>query len=772
MHILKKLKKLNNRGAGLVTAIVAIALITVLASTLLGISYMNYKMKVTNSNSKDAFYSAETALDEINMGLQAVVSKAVSTAYSQVMTNYSTIAKESDKNALMESEYYNYITNALYDTSDPTYGHYSVSILQSYLKTQAWNSTEEYGCVVSADGDDNRMITYSQTGIVLKNVKVYCKDQKGYTSIITTDIRLSFPTIDFTAVSALPEILGYSVISDSNVLVKSSAGRSTNVLGSVYGDSISVVGTGATSAVNFMSIADYESGADLTNYIISKKNIEMQSAEVAYGANSELWTSSLFVKSSAVTLDGFEYLSNDINLSGTKPSVKITNNLYGYGISTSDADNSSAILINGTNATLDFSEAKSISIAGRAFVSTKKKNEAFVNAAGASTYTGVVSDAKNVEMGESISIKSNQLIYLVPGECIGVLTTNGKALYGTNPMTASQYEDMMSKVNAGLAKEVDDKIEVAKLDSHKLEEYIKKASTPTESGEYLPLVEKLFVQSNGDTLVYYYMTFKDDNLANSYFKLYYNTNEKWVTNYLKYYTEIIKAPNDSSRATIRLSGYGLTYDGTDSELYSKVNLDLTDSVGRKTSNNFANTMNYLCTKLTKELTESEETDLTRDIVFENLIDVDKLKDACAEHVAEESVCKFFNDDCIAIMVDNSVGGTYGTFKYDSDLKLKAYMTGEADANEYKRIHCIIATGDVEIAKDFSGIIICNGSVTVKEGVKVSANVENAREALRLTDADGKSIYQYFVDGASITSSYATGMMDVGDLIRYENWTKQ
>ena len=86
------MKKLNNKGSTLVLVIIVLAIVSVFAVVALSISLYNFQMKITDKNVKDNFYSAETVLDQICVGLQGDVSKAYSGAYSEVMQNYNSIS--------------------------------------------------------------------------------------------------------------------------------------------------------------------------------------------------------------------------------------------------------------------------------------------------------------------------------------------------------------------------------------------------------------------------------------------------------------------------------------------------------------------------------------------------------------------------------------------------------------------------------------------------------------------------------------------------------
>ena len=72
------MKKTNNKGYTLALVVVIVALISIMATTVLAVTSVNIRMKAIQKQSLDNFYNAETAMDEIKVGLQndvAVASK-------------------------------------------------------------------------------------------------------------------------------------------------------------------------------------------------------------------------------------------------------------------------------------------------------------------------------------------------------------------------------------------------------------------------------------------------------------------------------------------------------------------------------------------------------------------------------------------------------------------------------------------------------------------------------------------------------------------------
>lgn len=73
-------------------------------------------------------------------------------------------------------------------------------------------------------------------------------------------------------------------------------------------------------------------------------------------------------------------------------------------------------------------------LAGTAYINT----QAIVNSSSVGTQNS------NVGMGESISVKGDQIAYLVPPECIGTSGdgADAKSLYNKNPLSYKEYKDI------------------------------------------------------------------------------------------------------------------------------------------------------------------------------------------------------------------------------------------------------------------------------------------------------------------------------------------
>lgn len=121
-------------------------------------------------------------------------------------------------------------------------------------------------------------------------------------------------------------------------------------------------------------------------------------------------------------------------------------------------------------------------------------------------------------------------------------------------------------------------------------------------------------------------------------------------------------------------------------------------------------------------------------------------------------------------------GTTRTLLVDNEGLGAYHYTGTTDQN----VHLIIATGDVHIDSDFTGLILSNGVVTLSQGVSISANQTLVREATDLSaeiDGTNWNVIGFFWDGNELINAMGQddstiGAVSLSDLVIYENWTKK
>ena len=269
----------------------------------------------------------------------------------------------------------------------------------------------------------------------------------------------------------------YALIADRQIHVNAS---NVQVDGSVYAGADGILadssGSGTLKGKSILTRGDIvtDSGSTLT---------------VGNG-NSSIWAENIKTSgsgSSTMEINGNTYVADDLELRGVGSKVTLKGNYYGYNFQknygtsdtvSSDADFSSAMMVNGRTCNLNLKDLNYLMLAGRTFIS--RKTDAAKN--------------QDVLMGESISARTNQLAYYVPAEYVknGTFDRSGYAAHiGISDDTLQGY-----------------------LNSSQ------------------PLVAYYFPEG-----MYYYLNFKTEQDANDFFANYYNNNQGKVAQYANLYLD-------------------------------------------------------------------------------------------------------------------------------------------------------------------------------------------------------------------------------------------
>ena len=710
--------KLNNAGATLIMVIISLAFIAVLGSIVVAATIKNIEMKAVDRKSKENFYSAEAALDEIKVGLTETVAQGMSEAYIIVLKRYSTSNKVM-REALFQAEFIKSMKDKLQvSISDNTI---STIILSNYLKETKKNDSSSNGAeLVSTPTLD--VTSAAGEAIIIKNLKVtYTLDE--YTSSIFTDIKIILPKVVFDTVSGYVEntpFKEYALIADEALLVEQ---KSTKITGSVYAGKSGIL---VNNSENNLEISG--------GRIISLGNISVKDkAKLSiHGINSmiaEVWATNLITtqldktvnSTIATTLEitANSYVKDDLILDAKKSNVVLKGEYYGYSdgdvVEGNSADNNSAIMINATDATLMLDELNKLYLAGRAFVS--------LNSAGIEVDSahGAEADVKSSIMtGESLALKGSQNAYLLPETFIAV---------GHNPVSWDEYITFYK--SAGIFNIPGGMINIP-VDSVVFND----PSILAEESKLLYYlnditpVKKAFYKFGADSnVLYYYLNFKSDKLATTYFKNYKICYPQRIYNGFPIEDIVV----NKSIGAVATAGNLLTFDD---------NLQVTDGNNGDYTNNYASQFENLTKTLQKNVTGPPGTTT----LFYNLINVAKIKTDVANKGGQP--------------LETDENGYYVNIMDNKNTYI---------FNKPEKKGIIIATGNVNVLCDFTGLIISGGQIQLmSEGVKINADPTLVTTILNKY-SDVKS---YFTEFNTIPDNEAQAQtLNIPDLIIYENWEK-
>lgn len=788
MKNLKKWKEnSNNRGFSFVLVIVAIGVVSLLIATVLLIAYQNYQMKVTGLKSEDNFYSAEQVLDEIKAGLQTEMSSSVSVAYSYVMEHYTeTEDNDAQRNWYFETKYVDNLYQKL--CKDAASGEYDLDNLSKYViqgspeevaegvAVLADDVEKEPGvvveykdgskvellCEVSAspvavlaeDGvlaKSEKPLQYSyDKGITLKGLTVKYTNSKGYMSVVSTDLVLGIPELNFTQTVTTPDVLSYAVIADTamNVGTKTSknAGGGSTIDGNVYAGAIKADNSGLTvKAKDYLIVKDD---------IDIKANSSGQYHFIYEGGT--LWADNIILNGAAARLECDSYIYDDLTLNGTGSVISVAGSYFGYSNpqdmnkSKKVSENSSAIIVNGKDAVIDFREVNELMLAGNGYVDLGKV------VSGANDENGYFQNTKEdtVLMGESIAIKSNQLVYLAPASAIRV--DNATIVESGNPVTVKLDE---KKAVSDLSVYLENRIALRELGGKTL------ANLGIGSAD----CQKYVVQkanANGTMTIYVYMKLNAEQAAKYFDARYGEEFEKYAKIYLPAVGDSSTVIGKEISSIGRVDINGNIANAASRNWPEKETIKNTDMA--KEILGYEDMFEALSSKLIPSAVTSEEKELS---VFSNLVNEEELKKFVQAGKTKEFVTPV--TELRAVLVNGN------------------YTVGKAD----EKVRLIVATGDVNVAEDFEGLIVCGGELTVTSGASITAVPEETAAVFQciydknkeivLKDASKKgtalSPMSFFKDGEKyllngIASGYVAETLgeqiDLNDYIKYENWKKQ
>ena len=747
-----KRKSLDNKGSTLVIVMIAMSIVAMLAVVALWISLLNFQMKTTDIEVKDNFYSAEAVLDQICVGLQKNVSDAYSGAYLDVMQNYSSL-DENGRNNRFATNYIVSLRKQLRANDNDLL--YDINTLKGYVDPALLASGATPSAVIEctsatdANGRLGLLNTY-ETGIVLKGIKVTFTDDKGYVSIIETDISLGIPDMNFISSANLPELFTYSIIATSGTELSGDSTNNVIVSGNVYSGSPYVVNHTKTDETTSVLIPNGKK-LKLSNstYFISEGDVQLGvSSLLEVPSGCQLWTKNIFLKSSSVNLLGDTYVADDMTLNGKGSKAILGSNnsgkYVGFGNSKQDAGESSAIIINGPDSTVDLSAVKELMLAGYAYVNT-----------GAITGNGI--NNGNIQTGESISVKGNQIAYLVPAECLYTEGTgiDAKSKFGRNPLSYAEFklvdgDSKYTEINADV---------ITSKTGKPLSAYLNPADDISKA------VSKIFVPSaNGnsdDGYVYYYVNLPA-NKASDYYADFYGMDQEKLNLYTDFYTNYIKTNNDASASIYTVGNYSL---------YNEKNLSLMrgivdgidiDAKSAVMKNNYE----ALCKLLIKNREALTNLELSSTL-YQNIIEESNL---VAVTNGQPGLVKTFTA--------NNSDGT----KYDAVVANNNYIYDGSNSD----IRLIVSSGNVTIKSDFTGTIIAQGKVEIVSNCRITSASEQVFKKLLgvaadETDPNSLMLYNVFKQGSSYllngivgnnASSTTDSVIPYTEVITYQNWTKK
>ncbi len=437
---------LGDKGSTLVTVIVAIAFVTILTSIILGTTAVNVRMKGIDKRSKDDFYYAEKALNDIYTGVGQDLAKIAADKYEEAFKKVGDVE--------LSGEDFNHAETAekkfRSDFLQAAYSHFNAApddvkaALQAYITSSA--RSERVDKVVSVtyqdkEGNDTSVLD-DAVRVAIRGVQVSATDMTGFHAVINTDIIVDIPTVDFLGTSA--DVSDYGLIANKGLYIEGDSTINGNVFAGVHSSPISGVDADYSESYDANSRNGVYGGINISdgkavftgNYIVSKGDItlsgsapeiEVNSPAVGSDANlANLWFTSMRTLSKVSTgttpkinIHANTFALNDLTLNADSSDVTISGNYYGYNDATlsesllgeiagRDDSKNSAIIINGSKVSLNMKQIENFVLMGKAYIDFTTD---------AQTQAGSMdADKQIVATAEGVALKTNQQLYLVPND--------------------------------------------------------------------------------------------------------------------------------------------------------------------------------------------------------------------------------------------------------------------------------------------------------------------------------------------------------------------
>ncbi len=843
-------QKRDDRGSAIVIVIIAMAMIGILATTLLWMSYMNYMIKVADVRNKNSFYSAEEVVEQIMAGLQHTSADAVGVAYRDVMANWESLGSEDDRYSTFVTTYMDTLIENLKDSSLGS-GYYDRDKLKAYVDADIFlesapdegvdvTAWERGGAAAGETPNRPEMEMVNNNSIILHNIYVSYTDSDNRVSIVQTDICIDVPKLIFENGGTIDGLYEYTLIGNSGIEVLGGGGTTT-VEGSIFAGTDAVTGEGGLLVNQASALA-----LDNARRVICKGDIVVEGPAAGLvvrdmpGEDNQVYARNITLNSGTVSLDSKTYVANDLSLNGSGSRATLGKEYYGYGYSAYnglpgepvvdgrpkiESESSSAIIINGKNSTVDMAGISRLLLAGRSYIgqaSTRQEAEDYREQIAA----GTRQPGAPVMMGESIAVKGGQIAYLVPAECIGTL--DGEPVIGQNPINGEKENDIKDMLNGnsdgsgtgnnpddagnegvsgdagsnGTFHEVDFNKKVYRLGNKSLSEF---GVTDMQH------IRKVYAQYRGGTLLYYYLVL-DKESAERYFVQYYNfnANRESIDRYFNTYASggillgdfeaqdvqytilgnslVSSAVADSGvtlltgidQGTLNPDGEGTPGEGegtvdppADPGAYTEMgeNAEKVDNAADEASviafsNGVANTYRALTFNLTEDASSvPTDPDLAKDYYVFNSV------------IKEKEVEKYLDDNHT-----NEV-----TYKTDSNLQAVLTRESEVSVSRFDdKTRLIISFGNVTVDRNFTGLIIAKGTITINPSAAVSVK-QNKMDLYKVLEAESEiaddtiTPIDMFVngDGSMVNGAEAPEVdeagnlvIDYGEVVRYMNWIKK
>lgn len=759
---LMKIKK-DNKGVTLLLAIVAVAFVGILAASIVSATMTNYKLKMMDKYSKETFYSADSVVEEIRTGIGVKCFDALADAYNYTARNLLyqstlgggvSLTQKTNAEANMEMKMrYKYLMGT--------------EICGDGIVLSDRDKVLEFLNSFVTDKNNARVISFSNVidnqlnyGYTIDDVTIEYKRTTGnpYYSTVSIDIDVKYPDIEIDFISDKKELktyLKYCLIAMDNITVGSSetARGYATISGGAYAgkDGLDIYPGSEFHLTDGLKVG---SQIKVPTRLVTDGNINLAAGindAVLRVDGADIWCNNIMVGKDTSSgkiiynsTDARTYVADDLTIEGTGCNVTIKGTYLGFGSNNANtvdpskkqSSTSSAIIVNGRNCNLDLTGIKTLLLSGKAYVDLGSTQEYLT--------------------GDSLALKGNQEIYLVPIGYLSESSASADRLNVSNP----------TLVPADVKIDLDDF-------------FAKKLDLLSDTG---------YVIRKAEGKSYFYLDFKSREAQNDYVRCIiedgylegmminkfgsceskyisekdgiYSTIEMGIARFFDGNTEVTLASN----ANIFTSGTLLEVKkGIDLPSVSVHNsnstLSFSDVIGMSTST--ANKYDIIKAYLDFEEDANYVPFPDKIVIDGGTYDVDKnnLPNIYDLVVDTEELDKLTEN------IIHNENGTIAAVITSKDITtINKYTLPNNVLNGV-----ILARGvDIEVGHSFEGLIITDGKITILGDSKITTGVDNRAE---LTLDVYNDVAKYFYMFKETSETLQVDDIDIDDVLEFSNWRK-
>lgn len=368
----EKLNTIDNKGSVMIMVLVAFLFVSVLVAIIFSTVTVNYKMRSIDRRTKDEFYYAEKALNEIYTGLGQDCSDQMGKSYNIILSSYKKSGNSGYNYKVQEAAYNGFVINFLnamntnvFSKKDEIFNEYIVKdvISKNSPSANTGRAKLKSSGRVRYYADHDRNIELFPTSsdftdagnvrsIAIEDVCVIsnpdAKANIGYVSEIKTDIVINIPSIDFFNLNNGK----YDFALAANNGLYFEPGSIGIINGNVYGGTIPYVdirddsddsteygGINVLGATVSINDAGYViSGGDIN--VVAKDNKHASfTVKSSSGKNNQIWFENFIVggtrsiksdPTANVLVEGNLFAAGDMQIDADRAEVTVNGSYYGY----------------------------------------------------------------------------------------------------------------------------------------------------------------------------------------------------------------------------------------------------------------------------------------------------------------------------------------------------------------------------------------------------------------------------------------------------------